>query len=264
MAITALSGEIPPAELVSEFKVHSTMISTCKQELMKYARELFVRGKADHPMVSLKGSTVCSRSMAMPGSDAWSPRPPTAQSNWRSAGRNCPRLHGRSAWIGKRGHTRRKFYDIPVAAQSPLAAEALRQIAALYATEADICGQSADQRRLARQKQTRPLIAAMHDWLHKQFGHTSGHSALAQAIRYALNHWAGLILFLDDGRIELDTNTVEQALRPVALAPNGTNYQACCHRSGSKRCSAPTPVLILPCVDTGRFGIFPDPRQQAR
>jgi transposase len=42
-------------------------------------------------------------------------------------------------------------------------------------------------------------------------------STLAQAIRYALNHWAGLILFLDDGRIELDTNTVERAMRPVAL-----------------------------------------------
>ena len=114
-------------------------------------------------------------------------------------------------------HTRRKFYDIHVATRSPLAAEALRQIAALYAIEADIRGQPADQRRQARQQQTRPLVDAMHDWLHEQLGLISGRSALAQAIRYALNHWAGLILFLDDGRIELDTNTVERAMRPVAL-----------------------------------------------
>jgi transposase len=57
----------------------------------------------------------------------------------------------------------------------------------------------------------------MHSWLTEQLGRLSGRSALAQAIRYALNHWAGLILFLDDGRIELDTNTVERAMRPVAL-----------------------------------------------
>lgn len=52
-------------------------------------------------------------------------------------------------------------------------------------------------------------------------GRISGRSVLAQAIRYALNHWSGLILFLDDGRLELDTNTVERAMRPVAL---GRNY----------------------------------------
>ena len=40
---------------------------------------------------------------------------------------------------------------------------------------------------------------------------------MAQAIRYALNHWDGLSRFLDDGRFELDTNIVERAMRPVAL-----------------------------------------------
>ncbi|WP_428483621.1 IS66 family transposase [Rhodopila sp.] len=114
-------------------------------------------------------------------------------------------------------HTRRKFYDIHIATKSPLAEEALRQIAALYAIEANIRGQSADERRQARQQHSRPLVAAMYIWLNEQLGRISGRSALAQAIRYALNHWGGLILFLDDGRIELDTNTVERAMRPVAL-----------------------------------------------
>jgi transposase len=57
----------------------------------------------------------------------------------------------------------------------------------------------------------------MHTWRTEQLGRISGRSTLAQAIRYALNHWAGLILFRDDGRIELDTNTVERAMCPVGL-----------------------------------------------
>jgi transposase len=57
----------------------------------------------------------------------------------------------------------------------------------------------------------------MHTWLTELLGRLSGRSTLAQAIRYALNHWKGLIRFLDDGRFELDTNIVERAMRPVAL-----------------------------------------------
>jgi transposase len=114
-------------------------------------------------------------------------------------------------------HARRKFYDIYAATQSPLAGEALRQIAALYEIETEIRGQPAEERRRVRQQRSRPLIEAMQAWLAETLGRISGRSALAQAIRYALNHWSGLILFLDDGRLELDTNTVERAMRPVAL-----------------------------------------------
>ena len=114
-------------------------------------------------------------------------------------------------------HTRRKFYDIYAATQSPLAEEALRQIAALYEIETAIRGQPAEERRRVRQQRSRPLVETMRAWLADTLGRISGRSALAQAIRYALNHWSGLILFLDDGRLELDTNTVERAMRPVAL-----------------------------------------------
>jgi transposase len=114
-------------------------------------------------------------------------------------------------------HVRRKFYDIHVANQSPIAAEALRHIAALYELEADIRGRPAEQRRLGRQQCSRPLVEAMHAWLTEQLERLFGRSTLAAAIRYALRHWPGLILFLDDGRLELDTNTVERAIRPVTL-----------------------------------------------
>jgi hypothetical protein len=114
-------------------------------------------------------------------------------------------------------HARRKFYDIYAATQSPLAGEVLRQIAALYEIEDEIRGQPAEVRRRVRQQRSRPPVEAMQAWLAETLGRISGRSALAQAIRYALNHWSGLILFLDDGRLELDTNTVERAMRPVAL-----------------------------------------------
>jgi hypothetical protein len=114
-------------------------------------------------------------------------------------------------------HARRKFHDIHIANPSPLAGEALRRIAALYEVEAAIRGKPADERRRVRQQRSQPLVEAMHLWLTEVLGRISGRSVLAQAIRYALNHWSGLILFLADGRVELDTNTVERAMRPVAL-----------------------------------------------
>ena len=114
-------------------------------------------------------------------------------------------------------HTRRKFYDIFTATKAPLAEEALLRIAALYAVEIDLRGQPAEERQRVRQQQSRPLVEAMHAWLNETLGRISGRSSLAQAIRYAMNHWEGLILFLDDGRLELDTNTVERAIRPVTL-----------------------------------------------
>src|SRR5436305_5300726 len=87
-------------------------------------------------------------------------------------------------------HARRKFYEVQVATKAPLAEEALRRIAALYAIEADIRGQSAEDRRLARQQRSRPIVAAMHAWLTEQLRRVSGRSGLAQAMRYALNHRA--------------------------------------------------------------------------
>ena len=129
----------------------------------------------------------------------------------RNGGDDAPRLA--FCWA----HTRRKFFDVHAATQSPIAAEALQRIAALYAIEDDIRGQPAEARRQVRQQRSRSLVEAMHAWFTAQLPRISGRSTLAQAIRYALNHWKGLVLFVDDGRLELDTNTVERAMRPVAL-----------------------------------------------
>jgi transposase len=114
-------------------------------------------------------------------------------------------------------HVRRQFYDIQVKTPAPIATEALVRIAALYAVEAGIRGLTADERRQARQRRTKPLVDALHLWLEVQLAAVSGKSTIAGAIRYALSRWDGLARFLDDGRIEIDSNVVERAIRPIAL-----------------------------------------------
>src|SRR3712207_6144122 len=114
-------------------------------------------------------------------------------------------------------HCRRRFYEIHRATGSPLAAEALRRIGELYAIEAEIRGCPAEERRALRQERSQPIAEALQLWLREQLERVSGRSNLAEAIRYALRHWPGLVLFLEDGRLELDTNTVERAIRPIAL-----------------------------------------------
>jgi hypothetical protein len=114
-------------------------------------------------------------------------------------------------------HARRKFYDVQQATASPVAAEALQHIAELYAIEAAIRGQTAAVRQGSRQARSLPLVASMKAWLEKQFGQIPPRSGLADAIRYTLSRWTALCGFLNDGRIELDTNTVERVIRPVTL-----------------------------------------------
>ena len=68
-----------------------------------------------------------------------------------------------------------------------------------------------------RQERSRPLVAALEVWLREKLALISQKSTLAGAIRYALTRWAGLSLFLEDGRVEIDSNAVERSMRPLAL-----------------------------------------------
>jgi transposase len=114
-------------------------------------------------------------------------------------------------------HMRRPFYEFYVSAKSPLAAEVLRRVAELYAIEAEIRGHPAELRQRVRDERSRPIVDALHAWLVQQVERVSAVSDLAKAMRYAIRHWPGLVAFLDDGRIEMDTNVVERALRPSVL-----------------------------------------------
>jgi transposase len=114
-------------------------------------------------------------------------------------------------------HLRRQFYDIAKDDQAPIACEALERIAKLYTIEKTIRGRTAEERRSVRQERSKPLVLELKSWFEHQLTRLSGKSNTAEAIRYALHHWDGLTRFLDDGRIELDTNIVERSIRPIVL-----------------------------------------------
>jgi hypothetical protein len=114
-------------------------------------------------------------------------------------------------------HLRRRFVKLVRNTKSPIAETAVRHIAALYAIEANVRGHAPEARLAARKKLSAPIGEALKPWFEKQLSLISSGSTLAGDIRYALGHWAGLTRFLEDGRFELDTNPVENAIRPVAL-----------------------------------------------
>jgi transposase len=114
-------------------------------------------------------------------------------------------------------HVRRKFYDIHVADASPIAAEALDRIGRLYGIEAEIRGRPPDERKATRQARAGPELEELHRWLHATVPQLSRKSELALAIGYALSRWTALTRYRDDGRLEIDNNTAERALRTVAL-----------------------------------------------
>ena len=114
-------------------------------------------------------------------------------------------------------HVRRRFYEFAAAGHAPIASEALERIAELYTIEKDIRGCAPDARQAARQERSRPILDALETWLHEKLALISQKSKLAEAIRYALSRWNGLTLLVDDGRVEIDSNVVERAIRPIAL-----------------------------------------------
>jgi transposase len=114
-------------------------------------------------------------------------------------------------------HVRRRFYELAAAGPAPIASEALTRIAKLYAVESDIRGKSADERRDIRREKSRPLLDDLEPWLRAKLELISQKTKLAEAIRYTLSRWQGLARFVDDGRIEIDSNAVERSIRPIAL-----------------------------------------------
>jgi transposase len=114
-------------------------------------------------------------------------------------------------------HARRKFYDIYMANRSPIASEAIARIGALYAIERDIRGRTPEQRAQVRQREAAALLEQMHAWLCATLRTLSAKSNLAVAINYTLTRWTQLTRYCDDGRIEIDNNSAERAIRPLVL-----------------------------------------------
>lgn len=149
-------------------------------------------------------------------------------------------------------HARRKFYDIHVATKSPLAEEALQRIGDLYAVEESIRGASAETRKRTRQARAGPKLVELKRWCESTLRKVPKKSEIAGAIRYALSRWAALVRYCDDGRVEIDNNAAERALRAVALGRK--NYLFAGSDTGGDRAAA-----IYSLVGTAKLhGIDPE------
>ncbi len=114
-------------------------------------------------------------------------------------------------------HIDKRAFTVPFVCGATNIGEALRRIGALYRIERLVSGHPPEQRRAVRHEQSRPIVDDLHTWLNAQRGKVPGRSRIAEAIRYALKLWPGLVRYLDDGRIEIDSNSVERSIRPIAL-----------------------------------------------
>lgn len=133
-------------------------------------------------------------------------------------------------------HVRRKFYDIHKTTGSPIAQQALARIGALYEIEREIRGRPANERQAVRRARAGPLLDELHEWLQLSLSTISAKSELAIAIRYALTRWTALVRYAGDGRIEIDNNAAERALRNVALGRK--NYLFAGSDAGGERAAA--------------------------
>ena len=131
----------------------------------------------------------------------------------------APDLEGKSQFREAAcwAHLRRDFHDVWTSTKSEIAREALDRIDKFYDIERAISGKPAELRLALRQKETRPKIDAFRDWAEKQLTRIPGKSDLAKAFRYGLSRWSALTLFLEDGRVAIDNNAAERALRPIGV-----------------------------------------------
>lgn len=133
-------------------------------------------------------------------------------------------------------HARRKFFDVHAATNSAVAREALERIGSLYDVERDIRGKPPDERKRQRQARSRPIAQALRTWAEATVSQLSGRSELAGAFRYMLTRWAALTRAFHDGRIGLDNNPAERALRSVAVGRK--NYLFAGSDRGAERAAA--------------------------
>lgn len=149
-------------------------------------------------------------------------------------------------------HARRKFHDVHLASKSPLAAEALQRIGALFDIERQINGQPPAERCRIRQTYARPLLDELAVYLDATSAKISGKSELAAAIRYARSRWTAFSRYIDDGRLEMSNNAAERAIRPLALGRKNWTFAG--SDAGGERTAA-----IYTLVETAKLnGLDPE------
>lgn len=133
-------------------------------------------------------------------------------------------------------HFRRKVFDLHERSPTPLTTDILERIAAIYAVEAEVRGKPPDIRCCVRQERSKPLVEALREVLDAALRHLSPRSDMAKAIAYGTKRWPALARFLGDGRLEIDNNIAERALRGVAVGRR--NWLFAGSRAGGERAAA--------------------------
>jgi hypothetical protein len=125
--------------------------------------------------------------------------------------------------LGCIAHARRRFFEaikaLPKEEQkkNTVAHEIVRRIDALYAIEREIKSLSDEERRHARQTRAVPLLDSLHTFSQSLNKETLSSGKLGEALTYLTNQWSKLIRYVNDGCLSIDTNLVENAIRPFAL-----------------------------------------------
>jgi transposase len=118
---------------------------------------------------------------------------------------------------GCMAHARRKFFDLAAQGQSQIASEALEAIGQLYGVEREAAELDIDARQRLREAKARPILERLHAWLLQRRTQVPNGSGIARAIDYSLKRWAALTHYVDDGRVPIDNNWIENQIRPIAL-----------------------------------------------
>lgn len=148
--------------------------------------------------------------------------------------------------VGCLAHIRRKFYD--ARASDARAAEALAIIQRIYRLEDQWRRWPPENRVVARQKHLAPTFAELTAWLDGVRGAVTPKTPLAKAIVYALHQWPSLAVVLEDGRVEVDNNGIENEVRPLALGRKNYLFAG---NHGAAQNSAALYSLLLSCKAIG-------------
>lgn len=145
-------------------------------------------------------------------------------------------------------HARRLFFDVYDTNGSPIAKEALERIGVLFDIERPIAGKPPDVRQQVRAQLTKPRLDELAVWLDQQLQRIPGRSELAKAIRYARSRWIALTRYLEDGRLEISNNAVENTLRCIGIGRK--NWLFAGSDAGGRR-AATFYTIIRTCVLNG-------------
>lgn len=141
-------------------------------------------------------------------------------------------------------HLRRRFYEHHVAGTSPVATATVEKLAQVWEVETQVRGQAPEVRAAARQQRSTAIVAELFKLWQDTLPRISGKSKLAEDIRYALTRRETLMRFLLDGRIEIDSNIVERAIRPQTITRKNSLFAG---SDGGGRTWAAIATLLQTC-----------------